>query len=184
MTNVRMSLPRAPRAAAAVPGATDGSAWIGPMTEPRAASAAPDPALDPSNPFAAPSTLPYELPDYTAIREEHYEPALRAGMAEQRAQIEAIAANGEPPTVENTLEAFERSGRLLTRTMQAFYNQVSADATPGLEDLYERMSPEYAAHRDAIYMDARLHARLRTLADAADSGEIALEPDTAWLLRT
>jgi len=140
--------------------------------------------LDSANPFAAPSTLPYELPDFTAVREEHYEPALRAGMAEQRAQVEAIATSAEPPTVENTLEAFERSGRLLTRTMQAFYNQVSADATPGLEDVYERLSPEYAAHRDAIYMDARLYARLRALDDAAQAGTVTLEPDTAWLLHT
>src|ERR671917_2344587 len=140
--------------------------------------------LDAANPFAAPSMLPYELPDYTAVREEHYEPALRAGMAEQRAEVEAIATNAEPATVENTLEAFERSGRLLRRTLQAFHNQVSADATPGLEDAYERLSPEYAAHRDAIYMDGRLYARLRTLADAAEAGDLTLEPDTAWLLRT
>ncbi|WP_143762080.1 M3 family metallopeptidase [Isoptericola variabilis] len=140
--------------------------------------------LDASNPFAAPSSLPYELPDYAAIREEHYEPAVRAGMAEQRREVEAIATDPEPPTVENTLDALERSGRLLSRALHAFFNQVSADATPGLEDVYERLSPELAAHRDAIYMDARLHARVRALADAAEAGELSLEPDTAWLLRT
>ncbi len=140
--------------------------------------------LDAANPFAVPSTLPYELPDYSVIREEHYEPALRAGMEEQRREVEAIAADPEPPTVENTLDALERSGRLLTRALHAFSNQVSADATPLLEDVYERLSPELAAHRDAIYMDARLHARVRVLADAAESGGLTLEPDTAWLLRT
>ncbi len=140
--------------------------------------------LDAANPFAAPSPLPYELPDYTAIREEHYEPALRAGMEEQRREVEAIATDPQPPTVENTLEALERSGRLLSRALHAFHNQVSADATPALEDVYERVSPELAAHRDAIYMDGRLHARVRALADAADAGELALEPDAAWLLHT
>jgi peptidyl-dipeptidase Dcp len=140
--------------------------------------------LDPANPFAAPSTLPYELPDYTAIREEHHEPAIRAGMAEQRAEVEAIATNPEPPTVENTLEALERSGRVLDRALHVFFNQVSADATPALEDVHQRLSPELAAHRDAIYLDARLHARLRALADAVDAGDAVLEADAAWLLRT
>lgn len=140
--------------------------------------------LDPANPFAAPSSLAYELPDYSAIREEHYLPALRAGMAAQRSAVEAIATDPEPPTVANTLEALERSGQALTRVLHAFFNQVSADATPGLEEIQETVAPELAAHHDAIYMDRRLHARARALQDAADAGELALEPDAAWLLHT
>ena len=73
------------------------------------------PTLDPSNPFATPSALPHGLPDYAAIREEHYLPAFLAGLAEQRAEVAAIASGTEPPTVENTLVALERSGRLLER---------------------------------------------------------------------
>ena len=67
-------------------------------------------AMDPSdlaadNPFGVPSTLPYGLPDHSRIREEHYRPALLAGMARQRTEIEAIATDPAPATVENTLEA-------------------------------------------------------------------------------
>lgn len=140
--------------------------------------------LDPANPFAAPSALPYELPDYAAVREEHYLPALRAAMAAQRAAVEAIAADPAPPTVANTLEALERSGQALSRVGHAFFNQVSADATPGLEEIQETVAPELAAHHDAIYMDTRLYARARALQDAADAGELTLQPDAAWLLRT
>ncbi|MEU4362853.1 M3 family metallopeptidase [Promicromonospora sp. NPDC023987] len=138
--------------------------------------------LDPANPFAAPSTLPYELPDFSAIREEHYEPAVVAGMAAHRAEVEAIATNPEPATVENTLEALERAGQLLGRATTAFYNQLPSDSTPGLEDIQERLAPQLAAHQDAILMDARLHARVQTLADAAAAGTLTLEPDTAHLL--
>jgi peptidyl-dipeptidase Dcp len=145
--------------------------------------------LDPANPFAAPSTLPYELPDFPAIREEHYEPAVVAGMAAHRAEVEAIATGPEPATVENTLEALERAGQLLHRATTAFYNRLSADSTPGLEDIQERIAPQLAAHRDAIMMDARLYARVKSLADrATGSGGPAaaaghpLEPDTAYLL--
>jgi peptidyl-dipeptidase Dcp len=128
-------------------------------------------------PFDAPSPLPYELPDYAAIRPEHYEPAIVAGMAAQRDEVEAIAANDDVPTVENTLEALERSGRLLGRALTAFFNQVGSDATPFLEDVEERIAPQLAAHRDAILMDRRLFARLEALAGQD------LAPDAAWLLR-
>lgn len=138
--------------------------------------------LDPANPFAAPSGLPYGLPDYSAIREEDYEPAIVAGMAAHRAEVEAIATDPEPATVENTLEALERAGQLLGRAATAFYNQLPSDSTPRLEDIQERIAPLLAAHQDAILMDARLHERVRTLADAAAAGTLALEPDTAYLL--
>ncbi|MFD2794751.1 M3 family metallopeptidase [Promicromonospora vindobonensis] len=138
--------------------------------------------LDPANPFAAPSTLPYELPDFSAIREEHYEPAVVAGMAAHRAEVEAIATNPEPATVENTLEALERGGLLLDRASRAFHNKLSADSTAGLEDIQERLAPQLAAHQDAVLMDARLHGRVTSLSDAAAAGTLALEPDTAYLL--
>ena len=140
--------------------------------------------LDPANPFAAASTLPYELPDFTTIREEHYLPALRAGMDAERAEIEEIVTNPEAPTVANTLEALESAGQLLTRAVTVFYNVASSDSTPGLEGIEETIAPELSAHHDAIYMDARLYARVRALQDAVDAGELTLEADTAWLLHT
>jgi peptidyl-dipeptidase Dcp len=140
----------------------------------------PTPAAD--NPFTAPSSLPYALPDFAAIREEHFRPALLAGMAEQRAEVEAIAASAEAPTVENTLDALERSGRLLHRAAIVFFNQSSSDSTPGLEALEEEIAPLLAAHSDAIYLDRRLFARLEALHAAAEAGDLELAPDTAWLL--
>ena len=140
--------------------------------------------LDPANPFAAASTLPYQLPDFTTIREEHYLPALRAGMEAERAEVEQIVTNPEAPTVANTLEALESAGQLLTRAVTVFYNVASADSTPGLEDIEETVAPELSAHHDAIYMDARLYARVRALQDAVDAGDLTLEADTAWLLHT
>ncbi|WP_028048100.1 M3 family metallopeptidase [Cellulomonas sp. URHD0024] len=130
------------------------------------------------NPFATPSTLPYGLPDHARIREEHYRPALLAGMAEQRAEIEAIATDPAEPTVENTLEALERSGRLLHRAATSFFNQSSSDSSAGLDAIEEEISPLLAAHHDAIYLDPRLFARVEALRASAED----LEPDTAWLL--
>lgn len=138
--------------------------------------------LDPSNPFASPSTLPYHLPDYAAIREEHYLPAFLAGMAQQRDEVAAIATDAEPPTIENTLVAFERTGRLLDRVANVFYNQLSSDATPAIEAIEEQVAPLLAAHHDAIWLDAALAARVEELGRQADEGALVLEPDTAYLL--
>ncbi len=127
--------------------------------------------------FDEPSPLPYELPDFAAISPDDLEPAIVAGMAAQRAEIDAIVADLAAPSVVNTLEALERSGQVLHRVLTVFHNQLAADATPFLEDLDERLAPQLAAHRDAILMDRALYARLSAL-EGTD-----LEPDQAWLLR-
>lgn len=138
--------------------------------------------LDPTNPFARSSDLPYGLTDFRAVREEHYLPAILAGMAEQRAEVEAIATDPAAPTVENTLEALERTGRLLDRAASAFYVRSGADSTPGLQDVEEQVAPLLAEHGDAIWLDARLHARVEALAARLEADGTAVAADTAWLL--
>lgn len=138
--------------------------------------------LEASNPFASRSTLPYALPDFSAIRDEHYIPAVRAGMAAELAEVEAIVTDPNPPTVENTLEALETSGEVLDRALTVLYNVASADASPALEDIEETLAPELSAHHDAIYMDARLYARVVALDAAVRAGEVEAGDDTRWLL--
>ncbi|WP_372438478.1 M3 family metallopeptidase [Cellulomonas dongxiuzhuiae] len=148
---------------------------MGPMTSDALPLAA-------TNPFARASDLPYGLPDFRELREDHYLPALLAGMAEQRAEVEAIATDPADPTVENTLAALERSGRLLHRAASAFYVQSGAESTPALQAVEEQVAPLLAEHSDAIWLDARLHARVEALAARVADDEAELAPDTAWLL--
>ena len=141
-----------------------------------------EPDLDPANPFARPSTLPYGLPDYAAVREEHYRPALLAGIAAQRAEVAAVATDPAPPTLANTLVALERSGQLLDRVVRAFYNQLSADATPGLEALEEEVAPLLSELDDAVHLDSRLFERVDALHRQVAAGELVLDEQDAWLL--
>jgi peptidyl-dipeptidase Dcp len=120
-------------------------------------------SLDPSNPFAAPSPRPFAFPPFDAIRHEHYRPAFDAGVAEHRAEIAAITADPEPATFANTVEALERSGRLLDRTMRVFYEMANSMATPQMQELEGELMPEWSAHNDAILLDADLFARLDTV---------------------
>ena len=119
------------------------------------------------NPFLAPSPLPFGFPDFDAIREEHFRPAFEAGMAEQRAEVDAITADPQPPTFENTLVALERSGATLRRVSAVFFTLVGSCSTPGIRDIEAEMAPRLAAHADAITLDAELFARIDALFDRA-----------------
>ena len=137
-----------------------------------------------SNPLAAPSALPYELPDYAAIADTDYQPAIEAGMAEQLAELAALANDPEPATIENVIEAWEASGQLLGRALRTFYTKQPADTNPVLDDVDAAIAPQLAAHSDAIYLDARLYDRVASLARRAEAGEVALDPASAyWLER-
>jgi len=128
-----------------------------------------------ATPFDVPSTLPYALPPFGDVRLEHYRPAFEAGMAEQRAEVEAIATDPHAPTVENTLVALERSGQLLTRVSHVFFTLSSADSTSELHDLEAEVSPLLAAHRDAITLDSRLYARVQEVLDGAEAAGLTGE---------
>ena len=116
--------------------------------------------LDPSNPFAAESALPHRLPPFDAIREEHHRPALLAGMAAQRAEVEAIATAPGEPTFEGVVVALERSGALLRRVEHVLDSATSSFSTPALRALEAEVAPLLAAHADAIHLDRALFARL------------------------
>ncbi|WP_027464699.1 M3 family metallopeptidase [Curtobacterium sp. UNCCL17] len=128
-----------------------------------------------ATPFDVPSTLPSALPPFGDVRLEHYRPAFEAGMAEQRAEVEAIATDPHAPTVENTLVALERSGQLLTRVSHVFFTLSSADSTPELHDLEAEVSPLLAAHRDAITLDSRLYARVQEVRGGAEAAGLTGE---------
>ncbi|WP_024288589.1 M3 family metallopeptidase [Cellulomonas sp. KRMCY2] len=140
--------------------------------------------LDPGNPFAVASALPYGLPDFAAIRDEHYLPAFEAGMAIERAEIELILASSRPPDEDDTLLAIERAGRTLHRVAAVFFNRTSADSTPALDELEEQLAPRLSEHHDAIYLDRRLFDRLEALQARVGAGEVTPAPDAAWLLHT
>ncbi|HEY1485883.1 MAG TPA: M3 family metallopeptidase, partial [Micromonosporaceae bacterium] len=133
-----------------------------------------------ANPLFHVSPLPYQLPPFAEIAPEHYEEAHLAGMAEQRREMDAIATDPAAPTFANTLEAMERTGALLRRTADAFELVASADKSPELEAIEERLAPLLAAHDDAIFMDRRLYARIRSLYDARHT--LDLDEPSGWLL--
>jgi peptidyl-dipeptidase Dcp len=121
-----------------------------------------------TNPFFTPSTLPYQLPPFAEIRDEHYLPAFEKGFEEQLAEIAAITGLADAPTFENTMVPLERSGQTLLRVARVFYNKSSSDSSDFTNELEEKIAPLMAAHEDAIRLDSRLYARVKTLHDGLD----------------
>jgi peptidyl-dipeptidase Dcp len=121
---------------------------------------AADGKFGPSNPFYAPSTLPFHAPPFDKIKDEDYRPAIEAGMAEQLAEIQAIADNPAAPTYENTLVAMEKTGQLLERSFATFSAITSANTNPVLQKVLADEAPKLAAHQDAISLNAKLFARV------------------------
>ena len=124
---------------------------------------ASDANFGPENPFFAPSSLSFQAPPFDKIKDEDYQPAMEAGMAEQRKEIQAIADNPAPPTFDNTFVAMEKSGQLLQRVRAAFFAVTSANTNPTLQKIRSIEAPKLAAHEDAIYLDAKLFHRVATV---------------------
>jgi peptidyl-dipeptidase Dcp len=126
-----------------------------------------DPAVAPApetlsaaNPLAGPSPLPYALPPFAHLTLEHQREALLAGMAAQRAEVDAIVADPAEPTFSNTVVALERSGELLGRAERVFYNLSSSVSSDRLREIEREIAPLAAAHSDAIRLDPALFARV------------------------
>ncbi|MBR5189438.1 MAG: peptidase M3, partial [Paludibacteraceae bacterium] len=115
------------------------------------------------NPFLTEWNTPQGVPPFEQIKAEHYLPAFEEGIKQQQAEIEAIINNPEAPTFENTLEAMDKSGRLLSKVALVFFNITESDGSEELTKVQEVVLPLVSAHSDNIYMDARLFERVKAV---------------------
>jgi peptidyl-dipeptidase Dcp len=134
----------------------------------------------PSNPFFAPSTLPFGAPPFDRIKDADYQPAIEAGMAQQLAEMNRIADNTAAPTFENTFVAMERSGRLLRRASAAFNGVSEANTNPMLQAAKTALAPQFAAHMDAIHLNKKLFARMAAVYGRRNS--LKLDPESLRLV--
>ena len=133
-----------------------------------------------NNPLMNESALPYHVPPFDKIKDEHFAPAMEAGMRDQLKEVEVVANNSEKPTFENTIVALERTGRWLDRAERTFSNLNACNTNPTLQKIDKEMAPKLAAHRDAIHLNGKLFARVQQLYDNRD--KLGLDPQSAYLL--
>jgi peptidyl-dipeptidase Dcp len=145
-----------------------------------AVSQQPAPAATETNPLLQEWTTPFGVPPFAQIKVEHFLPAITHGIAAQRREVEAIAANPQPPTFANTIEALEQTGDLLTKVGAVFSNLVSADTNDRLQAINRETTPLLSALRDDIRLNAALFARVKAVWDQRE--RLGLGPVQAKLL--
>jgi len=132
------------------------------------------------NPLLVESTLPYHAPPFDKIKDEHFVPAIEAGMREQLKEVDTIAASSEKPTFDNTIVALERTGRLLDRAERTFSNLNAADTNPTRQKIDTEIAPKLSAHNDAIHLNGKLFARIQELYSNRDN--LGLDAESNYLL--
>src|SRR3984893_4656171 len=145
-----------------------------------AAAQAPTPAFGPSNPFFAPSTLPFHAPPFDRIKDSDYQPAIDAGIAEKMKEIAAIANNPAPPDFANTIVALEKSGQLLDRVEQVFGAIAGANTNPTIQKIEENQAPKLSQLSDAEMLNPKLLARVAAIYKQRASH--ARDSESRWLI--
>jgi peptidyl-dipeptidase Dcp len=121
------------------------------------------------NPFLEAWDTPFGVPPFGAIADEHYLPAIKKGVLDQRAEIEAIVNNPEPPSFENTIVALELAGDLLQKVESTFRNVTGTDTSDALRALESTIYPMLTRESDALRMNDALWQRVKAVYDQRDT---------------
>ncbi len=132
------------------------------------------------NPFLTESPLPYGAPQFDKIQTSDYLPAFEEAFRQGKQEIDAIVANPDAPTFQNTIEALEYSGSLVNKVGAIFYNLLEADATDELQDIAEKVAPMSTEYSMYISLNEKLFERIKTVYNQRES--LGLEPYQLKLL--
>ena len=132
------------------------------------------------NPLLMESTAPFGAPQFDKIRNEHYLPAFEAGIAEAKAEIDAIVANEAEPTFENTIEAMEYSGQALNTVAGIFYNLMEANTSDEMQEIAEKVSPMLTEYSMYVSLNAPLFEKVKAVYEKKD--ELGLDNEQMKLL--
>ncbi len=132
------------------------------------------------NPFLTESKAPFGAPEFDKIENEHYLPAFEAGIAEAKAEIDAIIANEEEPTFENTIEAMEYAGETLDKVAGVFYNLMEADTDEEMQQIAEQISPMLTEYSMYVSLNPELFKRVKAVYEKRN--ELGLDKDQMKIL--
>ena len=132
------------------------------------------------NPLLTESTAPFGAPQFDQIKDEHYLPAFEQAIVEAKAEIDAIVANQEEPTFENTIEAMEYAGQTLNRVAGIFYNLMEANTNDTLQEIAEKVSPMLTEYSMYVSLNNDLFQRVKAVYEKKD--QLGLAQDQMKLL--
>ena len=120
-----------------------------------------------TNPFLKEWDTPYGTAPFSQIRITDYMPAFEAGIAEQKANIQAIVANPDAPTFENTILAYEQASPILDKVQGVFFNLSESESTPEMQEIEEKVTPLLTDAENEILMNGDLFARVKAVYENA-----------------
>jgi peptidyl-dipeptidase Dcp len=132
------------------------------------------------NPFFTEWTTPFGVAPFDQISEEHFLPAFEEAIAENRAEVEAIAQNPEAPTFDNTLGALDSAGELMNKVSGVFYTLTGAETNEEIQAIAKKVAPMRSNLRDDILMNPQLFERVKAVYEQRD--ELDLDAEQRWLL--
>lgn len=115
------------------------------------------------NPFFAEYKTPFEVPPFDKIDTSHYMPAFIEGMKQHNEEIKAITENTQAPDFENTILAYDKSGKLLTKVASVFFNLKSANTNEKMQEIAVKVSPLLSEHYDNISMNPQLFEKIKAV---------------------
>ncbi|WP_320019260.1 M3 family metallopeptidase [Labilibaculum manganireducens] len=130
------------------------------------------------NPFFADYNTPHQTAPFDLIKFEHFEPAFMEGMKQGRAEIDAIANNTEAPTFENTIEAMDKAGQLLTKVSNVFFNLSGSDTNDSIQALSKRLAPELTKYGADIDLNENLFKRVKAVYEQKNELNLDVEANT------
>ena len=117
------------------------------------------------NPLLKEWTTPFKVPPFSEIKPEHFLPAVKEAIAQNRKEIDAIANNAQPATFANTFEALENAGELLSKVQGVFSTLTGAETNPQLQAINREVAPLVSALRDERQLNEKLFQRIRAVYD-------------------
>ena len=121
------------------------------------------------NPLLIESNLPFGVPAFDRIENSHYVPAFEAALAEARAEVDAIIANSEAATFENTVLALEQSGKRLNAVEEIFFNLNEACTNNEMQEIAELMAPKLTEFSMYVSLNEELFARIKAVYEQRES---------------
>src|SRR6266850_6012358 len=137
-------------------------------------------AVAQTNPLFNPSPLPLQAPPFDQIKDTDYQPAIEEGMKRGLAEVETIANNPDAPTFDNTIVAMEKTGDPLTRSAKIFFALAQSNTNDTMQKVEAEESPKLSAYSDAIYLNPKLFARVKTIYDQREA--LNLDAESKWLV--
>ena len=138
------------------------------------------PQVDKSNPFFITYNTPFDVPPFEKIMAKHYMPAFEKGMADGRAELEALLKSNDEPTFINTIVPFDNEGELLTKVSSVFFSQTSANTNDSLQKIEVEISPLLSTYRDEILLNPVLFKKVKSVYD--NQAKFGLNPEQKFLL--